>query len=145
MSKKHKERLIEMLVPVYGVAYLLIDDYYVAAMCEVEKRKLHVVVYVNGVINGKDLVMVVSEKPEDWPKEKDIARRFYCAKQHRAGRLIKQGRSYVKKTVNTGMWSSLPWFPNPKAFVNHIYKHNKNIQIITFEEYSAGKALKAAS
>lgn len=141
MSNADKALIANKLDNVFGVITLLVDGYYLYVSTEKQKQKLLVAVYCNGFIKGADALIYCPTKELDSAlKQKKIARRFYYLKQMRGKILVKSSGRYKQKIGNLDAWSAVPYFPSPKAFVNHMYKHNEIIKIITQQEYDEGVA-----
>lgn len=127
----------------YGMVFLRCDGYLVGAHVEQSKMKLIIAVYINGVMSLKHQW---TGKESEIGNMTDISRRFWCwHKKNRSTREIKLNerifgkRECKKRGLNEGFIYTVPYFSSPGSFINHIKKHNEQIEILSFDEYTAAR------
>jgi hypothetical protein len=135
------------LVQIYEFVHLRCDGYLVSASLERTGRNtLQIVVYVDGTSRGAWVQR--AEKPEEID---DIPRRF-CRLGRRSRMKKKELEIWEKldgkrKCRELGrydpIYTTSPLWNSPAAFIRHLKKHNREIEILTPQEYeSAMKAKK---
>jgi len=140
MSQPTKEQWKEIelqLDALFSPVYLKCDEYYVGFALVRNKSKLVINVYVNGWIKG------------EWfgvgDKMSEEARRFwrlrtsacFTAKQLKLYEKIYGKRECKKKGMyKKRMWPD-PMWNRPRPLINHLKKHNQNIEIIDYKTYKA--------
>jgi hypothetical protein len=141
LTKEERETLISELDNLYGHIYLKVDGYLVYAVRKpVSNSKLEIMVYVNGILDGKWF-----SKPGEIVKRfyRPILRYTYSKKYRDSMTKILGKRKAAKEGVNDKRthWS-LTW-TDSRSFISHLIKHNENIEIISREQHDIGvKALK---
>jgi hypothetical protein len=138
--KKIKEKLSGR----FGSVYLRCDGYLIAAHLEQVKMKLQIVVYVNGYIKGQ---WWWYGKESEKNNMGDIARRFYCLKLTRQRKSEKEYIKLMEKLdgkrecKKAGLYdrrlSAAPWFSTPGAFIAHIKKNNKTVEVLDYPAYKS--------
>jgi hypothetical protein len=144
------QKIKQDLSVTYGGVYLRCDSYLVYAHMTRHKMKLIIEVYVNGFIKG-GWIYVGRESQKD--RMGDIARKFYCLTVIRK---TKRDREFLKtmeklqgkrKCREEGYYDrlvqALPFFSTPGAFVSHLKKHNKSVEIIDRETHDREVEAKA--
>lgn len=145
MSQPTKEQWVEITQKIdrlYSNVHLRCDQYLLSTSMERTKNKLSVVIYVNGQHKGRWYL------PPDTGLEEnlsDIQRRFckltWVNKFPRKlildmEKIIGKRRTKKEGFYDKRMRISAFW-PSAKSLVSHLKKHNKNIEVLTHDEYKA--------
>lgn len=141
MSQPSKEQWAEITQKIdslYGGVHLRCNGYLFTSNMDRRKNKLVINVYINGFQRGEWFGFL---KQED--ELSDIQRRFCQAstkcvwprnvvtdmEKILGKRRTKKEGYYKKNIIVSPVWSSA------KRLVSHLKKHNKNIEVLTYDEY----------
>jgi len=139
MTKEQWQDIKERVGRMFTSVNLLCDGYVISTEVQRDKMKLYIAVYVNGYIRGKDMWHGSEAEIESMG---DIARKFHrwvkrkrSAKDLKSLEIIYGKRECKKRGLYDAYISTLPYFPNAKAFVSHIKKHCESVTEISRDEY----------
>jgi len=127
---------------IYGSAYFLIDGYLICACIRQVRRKLCIIIYVNGWVRGGDVWMGKESALHKMPV---IARKFFClTRRGQPTALIEKWERAIgkRKCQKEELWlyekQCMAWnlFPTEGAFIAHIKKHNDSIVILDYQSYT---------
>lgn len=141
-TKQQWEAVKNSLTGIYGEAFLRCDGYLINASIKRNKMKLVVAVFVNGWMKGSE---TWHGKESDLDKMNDISRKFFSLST-RSLHTAKEKAHYKKvfgakwckeRGINGKYCITSPIFSTPGAFITHIKKHNKSIEVLDYETYKA--------
>lgn len=145
MSQPTKEQWVEITQKIdrsYECVRLRCDEYLLSILMQRDKNKLITVVYVNGKHKGQWYMLPTTGLEENLS---DIQRRFckltWVNKFPRKlildmEKIIGKRRTKKEGFYDKRMRISAFW-PSAKSLVSHLKKHNKNIEVLTHDEYKA--------
>ncbi|PID65850.1 MAG: hypothetical protein CR975_05610 [Gammaproteobacteria bacterium] len=127
LSKQEKDEIKSRLDRIHNTVHLQCDGYLVSArLGRISKTKLAIIVYVDGRFKGKWLN--TTNSPEE-------GKRFFPLHKKRA--ITRKDAKLLKmKDDECFYYYRQPCFSTPNVFVNHICKHNDDIRLIDYDEYS---------
>ncbi len=127
LSKQEKDEIKSRLDRIHDTVHLQCDGYLVSArLGHISKTRLAIIVYVDGVLKGKWL---------DTTKPSEEGKRFFPLHKKRLY-TPKEAKLFKKKADECFFYYRKPWFSTPNVFVNHICKHNDDIRLVDYDEYS---------
>lgn len=138
LTNLDKEKLLADLSQPIGDAWLACDGYLVAAMIKQDKRKLVILVSVNGKIP-------LPKHYQTLDNLSDVEQKF-MAKQTKSrvapSKLRKLERQFGKKHCREqGLYAKyylvLPIFNSPRAFIRQLCQQCENISLLRYGDYKA--------
>lgn len=148
MSQPTKEQWADIekqLNSLFSTTYLDCDGYLIAAEMVLDKNKLVIQVYVDGLIKGEWHQYV--ESIEEFKEE---PKRFYCLKKTSLWpkKVITDMEKIIgkRRCKSEGYYAvrytSRCWWNSAKSFISHLKKHNQSIELLDHKTYQQRLAAK---
>ncbi|MDD5271109.1 MAG: hypothetical protein PHU14_00190 [Methylovulum sp.] len=139
LTKEQWDDIRDKLSGTFGSVYLECDGYLVLAQVTQNKRKLVIVLYVDGWAKG---IHIKHFKEGEESSLDEIPRKFYCFQ------LVKRDPANIKraekiygkkKCKELGLYKknyfTSSWFSSPSRFVSKIKKTCESVTVLDFETY----------